>query len=134
MEPPTTSRSSGERNEKVKVLDAIMPPAVEDVGTTWMPAVRPGPRMLIGPVRMEFRYGSSFLSESLEAYERLILDVMRGDGRRNDEIEALWGVVDAILTARHHDTATPIPPYPAGSADPAQAQARLDHGRRWRPL
>jgi glucose-6-phosphate 1-dehydrogenase len=111
-----------------------MPPAVEDVGTTSMPAVRPGPRMLIGPVRMEFPYGSSFLSESLEAYERLILDVMRGDEPRNNEIEALWAIIDAILTARRHDTGTPIPPYPAGSAEPAQAEARLDHGRRWRPL
>ena len=36
----------------------------------------------------------SFMSESPEAYERLILDAMRGDATlftRNDEIEALWG-------------------------------------------
>jgi adenylate kinase family enzyme len=54
----------------------------------------PGPRMRIRPVLMQFQYGTSFLSESPEAYERLILDAMRGDATlftRNEEIEALWG-------------------------------------------
>ena len=62
----------------------------------------PGSRMRIRPVNMEFRYGTSFLSESPEAYERLILDAMRGDATlftRNDEIEALWGIIDPILDA-----------------------------------
>jgi glucose-6-phosphate 1-dehydrogenase len=86
---------------------------------------------------MEFRYGTSFLSESPEAYERLILDAMRGDATlftRNDEIEALWGIVDPILTAWHQDTSSPIPEYPAGSAGPAEANTLLDGGRRWRRL
>ena len=89
----------------------------------------PGPRMRIRPVNMEFRYGTSFLSESPEAYERLILDAMRGDATlftRNDEIEALWGIIDPILTAWHEDTTSPIPQYPAGSAGPREADALLD--------
>ena len=63
--------------------------------------------MRIRPVNMEFRYGTAFMSESPEAYERLILDAMRGDATlftRNDEIEALWGIIDPILTAWHEDT------------------------------
>ena len=86
---------------------------------------------------MEFHYGTSFLSESPEAYERLILDAMRGDATlftRNDEIEALWGIIDPILTAWHEDTSAPIPQYPAGSAGPAEADVLLDGGQRWRPL
>ena len=97
----------------------------------------PGPQMRIRPVNMEFRYGTSFLSESPEAYERLILDAMRGDATlftRNDEIEALWEIVDPILTAWHEDTSSPIPQYPAGSAGPSEADALLDGGRRWRRL
>jgi glucose-6-phosphate 1-dehydrogenase len=97
----------------------------------------PGPQMRIRPVNMEFRYGTSFLSESPEAYERLILDAMRGDPTlftRNDEIEALWGIVDPILAAWAQDTSSPIPQYPAGSAGPAEANALLDDGRRWRRL
>src|SRR3712207_7402067 len=51
----------------------------------------PGARMAVRPVNMEFLYGTSFLSQSPEAYERLILDAMRGDATlfaRNDEVEA----------------------------------------------
>jgi glucose-6-phosphate 1-dehydrogenase len=97
----------------------------------------PGSRMRIRPVHMEFRYGTSFLSESPEAYERLILDAMRGDATlftRDDEVEALWGIVDPILTAWRQDTSSPIPQYPAGSAGPAEAETLLDHGRQWRRL
>ncbi|MEA2130784.1 MAG: glucose-6-phosphate 1-dehydrogenase, partial [Solirubrobacteraceae bacterium] len=37
----------------------------------------PGTRMAIRTVNMEFLYGTAFLSESPEAYERLIIDAMR---------------------------------------------------------
>ncbi len=96
----------------------------------------PGPRMRIRPVNMEFHYGTSFLSESPEAYERLILDAMRGDATlftRNDEVEALWSVIDPILTAWEADTTSPIAQYAAGSAGPVEADALLD-GRTWRRL
>src|SRR3954447_6996689 len=49
----------------------------------------PGARMSVRPVNMEFLYGTSFMSQSPEAYERLILDTMRGDATlfaRNDEV------------------------------------------------
>ena len=39
----------------------------------------PGSSMRIRPVNMEFLYGSAFMSQSPEAYERLILDAMRGE-------------------------------------------------------
>ncbi|MGI8430158.1 MAG: glucose-6-phosphate dehydrogenase [Solirubrobacteraceae bacterium] len=97
----------------------------------------PGPRMRIRPVNMEFRYGTSFMSQSPEAYERLILDAMRGDATlftRNDEIEALWGIVDPILTAWHDDTGSALAQYPAGSDGPREAGEILDGGRRWRRL
>jgi glucose-6-phosphate 1-dehydrogenase len=97
----------------------------------------PGTRMRIRPVFMEFRYGTSFLSESPEAYERLILDAMRGDATlftRNDEIETLWGIVDPILAAWHADTSSQIPQYAAGSQGPEQANQILDEGREWRRL
>src|SRR3984885_47920 len=97
----------------------------------------PGPRMRIRPVNMEFRYGTSFMSESPEAYERLILDAMRGDATlftRGDEIEALWGIIDPILTGWHEETESVIPQYPAGSAGPPEANALLDGNRKWRRL
>jgi glucose-6-phosphate 1-dehydrogenase len=91
--------------------------------------------MRIHPVNMEFRYGTSFVSQSPEAYERL--DAMRGDATlftRTDEVEAQWGIVDPILTAWREDTTSPIPQCPAGSAGPPEANALLDGGRRWRRI
>jgi glucose-6-phosphate 1-dehydrogenase len=49
--------------------------------------------MRLQPVVMEFSYGSSFGMPSPEAYERLLLDAMRGDATlftRDDEIEESW--------------------------------------------
>ncbi len=97
----------------------------------------PGPRMRIRPVSMEFRYGTAFMSQSPEAYERLILDAMRGEAMlftRNDEIEALWGIIDPILTAWHEDTSTPIPQYASGSAGPEDSEKLLGPDQRWRRL
>jgi glucose-6-phosphate 1-dehydrogenase len=97
----------------------------------------PGTRMRIRPVNMEFRYGTSFLSESPEAYERLILDAMRGDATlftRNDEIEALWGIIDPILVAWDEDRTTPIPQYASGTEGPSEAAQIPEDGRVWRRL
>jgi glucose-6-phosphate 1-dehydrogenase len=97
----------------------------------------PGAQMRIRPVNMEFHYGTSFMSESPEAYERLILDAMRGEATlftRNDEVEALWAIVDPILAAWAEDTESPIPQYEAGSAGPPEADDLLLDGDRWRRL
>jgi glucose-6-phosphate 1-dehydrogenase len=96
----------------------------------------PGGRMRIRPVNMEFHYGTTFMSQSPEAYERLILDAMRGDATlftRNDEVDALWSVIDPILTA-WKSMPGPLPQYEAGSAGPDEADGLLDEGHAWRPL
>ena len=62
----------------------------------------PGTRMIIRTVNMEFLYGTAFLSQSPEAYERLITDAMRGDATlctRNAEGEAQWRICDPIVKA-----------------------------------
>jgi len=96
----------------------------------------PGTRMRIRPVNMEFLYGTSFLSQSPEAYERLIMDAMRGDPTlftRNDEVEAQWRIIDPILESWEQD-ATPLAEYPAGSQGPEEADRILAHGHRWRAI
>ena len=96
----------------------------------------PGTRMRIRPVNMEFLYGTAFLSQSPEAYERLIMDAMRGDATlftRDDEVEAQWRVIDPILEAWSKDE-TPLRTYPAGSAGPEEANALLADGQRWRTI
>jgi glucose-6-phosphate 1-dehydrogenase len=83
----------------------------------------PGTRMRIRPVNMEFLYGTTFLSQSPEAYERLIMDAMRGDATlftRNDEVEAQWQVCDPIVQV-WEATPGPLSQYPAGSQGPPEA-------------
>jgi glucose-6-phosphate 1-dehydrogenase len=96
----------------------------------------PGTRMRIRPVNMEFLYGTAFLSQSPEAYERLIMDAMRGDATlftRNDEVEAQWRICDPILRGWANDE-TPLYKYPAGSQGPEEADRLLEDGDRWRAI
>ena len=96
----------------------------------------PGTRMRIRPVNMEFLYGTAFLSQSPEAYERLILDAMRGDATlftRDDEVEAQWRIIDPILESWASDE-VPLYQYPAGTGGPKEADALLEPGHRWRAI
>jgi glucose-6-phosphate 1-dehydrogenase len=96
----------------------------------------PGTRMRIRPVNMEFLYGTSFLSQSPEAYERLILDAMRGDATlftRDDEVEAQWRICDPIVAA-WSDRSGLLPQYPAGSDGPEEAASVLLSGHHWRAI
>jgi glucose-6-phosphate 1-dehydrogenase len=97
----------------------------------------PGTRMRIRPVNMEFLYGTSFMSQSPEAYERLILDAMRGDATlftRNDETLSQWTIIDPVLQAWHEREVPALDTYEAGSPGPAAADALIGPGRRWRGL
>ena len=76
------------------------------------------------------------MSASPEAYERLIMDAMRGDATlftRVDEVEAQWKIVDPILEA-WSSTPGPIPQYPAGSGGPREADALIEGEHRWRAI
>jgi glucose-6-phosphate 1-dehydrogenase len=92
--------------------------------------------MRIAPVNMEFLYGTAFMSESPEAYERLILDVMRGDATlftRNDEAEAQWRIIDPIEQAWAADTTKPAT-YEAGTQGPKEAERILLGDAKWRAI
>jgi glucose-6-phosphate 1-dehydrogenase len=96
----------------------------------------PGTRMRIRPVNMEFLYGTAFLSQSPEAYERLIMDAMRGDATlftRDDEVEAQWRICDPILQAWSGMDGA-LSTYPAGSSGPEEANSLLEDGQRWRAI
>jgi glucose-6-phosphate 1-dehydrogenase len=96
----------------------------------------PGARMRIRPVNMEFLYGTAFLSQSPEAYERLIMDAMRGDATlftRNDEVEAQWRICDPIVQ-KWESMPGPLPQYSAGSQGPEEADALLIGDDVWRSI
>ena len=96
----------------------------------------PGPSMRLRSVNMGFLYGTSFLVESPDAYERLLLDCMLGDSTlfpRRDGIEASWVPITQILEGWDRAGATEIPTYPAGTWGPEEADRFMERdGRQWR--
>ena len=88
------------------------------------------------PVDMEFHYRSEFEKILPDAYERLLLDALRGDASlftRSDGIEAAWRVIDPILAGWQTPDAPPLLAYPRGSWGPPEADLMLaDDGHVWR--
>jgi glucose-6-phosphate 1-dehydrogenase len=94
----------------------------------------PGPQLQVHPVEMKFAYGSSFNAPIRDAYERLILDAIRGDASlfaRDDEVEAAWGIITPILEAWRDLSCPLFPNYPAGSWGPEAANTLLRDGTVW---
>jgi len=99
---------------------------------------RPGPGMRLDKLSLQFAmHDTGFADEVLEAYERLILDAMRGDHTlftTADGIERLWEVSTPLLTSP-----PPVRPYAVGSWGPnaihqliAPHAWRLPFERTWR--
>ena len=94
----------------------------------------PGPAMKVRPVQMDFQYGASFATPIHDAYERLILDAIRGDAAlfaRNDEVEAAWALITPILDAWRDLSCPLFPNYAAGSWGPDAAHSLLTGNRAW---
>jgi glucose-6-phosphate 1-dehydrogenase len=69
---------------------------------------RPGMRVQLADVNMDFFYGQAFQQRSPEAYERLLLDALRGDASlftRSDEVEYAWRFITSI-----HEGWASLPP------------------------
>ncbi len=98
----------------------------------------PGPKVKIYPVKMDFRYGTTFGEQSPEAYERLLLDVMAGDATlfmRRDAVEASWKFVTNILNHWQHSGTRWLPEYPAGTWGPLESDKLIQaDDRKWRTL
>lgn len=95
----------------------------------------PGPGgMRLRYVPLNLSYADAFAARYPDAYERLLMAVVRGDlalFMRRDEVEAAWRWVDGILEAWKSDK-TPIYPYAAGTDGPVQSAMMLDRdGREW---
>jgi glucose-6-phosphate 1-dehydrogenase len=97
----------------------------------------PGQSMNVRPVLMEFKYGTSFMGDSPEAYERLLHDALIGDATlftRADEVEEEWRITQPILDRWRSDPEGP-PVYEAGSQGPGEADHLLAiRGRSWRQI
>jgi glucose-6-phosphate 1-dehydrogenase len=94
----------------------------------------PGSGFEIGSVNMDLLYGSAFLEETPDAYQRLLLDLMLGDPTlfiRADEAEGAWAILEPVMRAWAQDG--DVPSYPSGEWGPDEAGELLARdGRRWR--
>ena len=95
----------------------------------------PGPGgMRLREAPLDLSFAATFAERTPEAYERLLLDVIRGSQTlfmRRDELEAAWSWVDPIRNA--WDQATEAPQaYAAGTWGPSGAVALIERdGRTW---
>lgn len=98
-------------------------------------AKRPGLKMQLNPVDMLFDYKESYTTGTPEAYETLLLDVMRGDATlfmRADQVEAAWDVLMPIIEKWEANPSVHFPNYAAGSRGPEEAEALIaKDGHTW---
>ncbi len=102
-------------------------------------AKRPGPRVALEPVRMEFEYARAFgIEEPPSAYAWLLMDAMQGDQTlfaRRDWVEHAWSIVDPLVDSWESSPHADLPNYRAGSWGPDGAEALLERdGRSWKAI
>ena len=111
-----------------------------DEGITLSMTVKdPGPGgMRLTDTKLDMSFADSLERTGMrmpDAYERLVMDVIRGDQTlfmRGDEVEAAWAWIDPVIEA--WQTTKPLP-YDAGSSGPEDSLMLLHRdGRRWREI
>lgn len=85
-------------------------------------------------VDMNFTYKQSFGGHGPDAYERILLDILKGDQmlfNRSDELESSWELMSSILGGWESDSGD-IPVYAVGSSGPESAtELIVQDGRKW---
>jgi glucose-6-phosphate 1-dehydrogenase len=98
-------------------------------------AKTPGDGMRLKPAELELDFNEQFKTPRMDAYERLLLDVLRGQltlFMRGDELEAAWEWVEPILQNWEQEDSQPIP-YTSGTWGPAASSALIGRdGLQWR--
>jgi len=99
-----------------------------------MMAKVPGDGMRLKPVNLDFDFNDEFSTRRADAYERLLLDLIRGRQTlfmRRDESEAAWSWVEPILQGWAQLGERPRA-YTAGTWGPAAASSLLAaEGTQW---
>lgn len=101
----------------------------------WLMIKDPGPGgMRLTYIPLDMSFAEAFGVSVPDAYERLLMDVMRGSQTlfmRRDEVDAAWAWIDPILEGWRSE-AIAVKPYVAGSWGPSAAVALIERdGRSW---
>ena len=98
---------------------------------------QPGMKMALEEVDLAFNYNQSFNQKLPEAYERLLLDVIRGDAAlftRSDEVYEAWSFISSLQEAWANLPPPKFPNYAPFSDGPIEANNLFQQGGRWRPF
>lgn len=97
-------------------------------------AKKPGDKLALQPVEMKFTYQEGFGSKGLDAYEKILLDIMSGDQmlfNRTDELMSSWEFITNILEGWQQKNPE-LYVYEDGSWGPQAAVDLIENdGRRW---
>jgi glucose-6-phosphate 1-dehydrogenase len=113
-----------------------------DEGITLSMTIKdPGPGgMRLAPAELDMTFADRLAKTNLrmpDAYERLVMDVIRGDQTlfmRGDEVEAAWAWIDPIVAAWEERGDRPAA-YDPGASGPEDALMLMHRdGRRWREI
>lgn len=101
----------------------------------WIMIKDPGPGgMRLRHVPLDMSFAEAFDVRNPDAYERLIMDVIRGNQTlfmRRDEVEAAWRWIDPILGA-WSENQQEVRPYTSGTWGPSASIALIERdGRTW---
>ncbi|WP_274426348.1 glucose-6-phosphate dehydrogenase [Chelativorans sp. YIM 93263] len=101
----------------------------------WIMIKDPGPGgMRLRHVPLDMTFAESFKVRNPDAYERLIMDVIRGNQTlfmRRDEVEAAWRWIDPIVAA-WEERSQAVQGYTAGTWGPSASIALIERdGRTW---
>jgi glucose-6-phosphate 1-dehydrogenase len=99
---------------------------------------QPGLKMMLEEVDLGFLYEQAFKQRSPEAYERLLLDALRGDASlftRSDEVYQAWTFVTSLQQAWAKLPPPKFPNYAPYSDGPKEAERLFDGiPSCWRPI
>ena len=93
----------------------------------------PGAEPRIKAVEMDFDYHQAFGSEPPEAYERLLLDAMKGDATlyaRGDWVDLAWELLEPVLQGWAVGDPRKFPNYEAGTWGTAEADTLIEREGR----
>jgi glucose-6-phosphate 1-dehydrogenase len=101
----------------------------------WMMIKDPGPiGMRLQHVPLDMSFAEAFGKVSADAYERLLMDALRGNPAlfmRRDEVQAAWKFIDPMREA-WEQMREPPRPYAAGTWGPNASVALIERdGRTW---
>jgi glucose-6-phosphate 1-dehydrogenase len=103
--------------------------------TLYLNSKTPGLETKLQPIKLAFGYETTFGSNTPEAYERLILDALNGDGTlfiRGDEAETSWSLLSPVLDYWANQGTRGLETYSAGTWGPLAAdKLLLTNGHEW---